>query len=401
MKRTHPVGMAIWLRTLCLLPLLPLLPLLLVASRPGHAQTGREPQAPALSPQEFGKLSRALSEPGGYFDTDNLISNEASYLHVLGPLRERKVTGGAFLGVGPDQGFSYIAQIRPNIALMIDVRRDNLLQHLFFKGLFAAAPNRLAYLCLLFGKPLPDELSSWNQRPIEELVKHLRQTPATAKAFEAATRAVRAPILASGVELSEADLATIRRIHEAFFEGGLDLRFTSHQRAPRSYYPTFEDLLLETDLTGRKGSYLAEEASFQVVKSLQERNRIVPVVGDLAGSHSLQAIARYLREERQVVSAFYTSNVEYYLMRGRRSATTEDPFRQFVRNVAALPRDSRSVLIRSYFHGSWGGPLDQSVSGYFSTQLAIPLERFVEEAEAGTYRGYGALIGSRHHLAPR
>ena len=154
-------------------------------------------------------------------------------------------------------------------------------------------------------------------------------------------------------------------------------------------------------MTGRKGSYLAEEASFQVVKSLQERNRIVPVVGDLAGSHSLQAIARYLREERQVVSAFYTSNVEYYLMRGRRSATTEDPFRQFVRNVAALPRDSRSVLIRSYFHGSWGGPLDQSVSGYFSTQLAIPLERFVEEAEAGTYRGYGALIGSRHHLAPR
>ena len=392
MKRIHSGGKA----APFILPVLLLLAPLLT-----HAQTGRESTPAALSPREFGQLSRSLSEPGGYFDTDNLISNEASYLHVLGPLRERKLTGGAFLGVGPDQGFSYIAQIRPKIALMIDVRRDNLLQHLLFKGLFAAAPNRLAYLCLLFGKPIPDGLPSWNERPIEDLIQYLRRTPASAKAFEAATRAITPPILASGIELSEADLATIRRIHEAFFEGGLDLRFTSHQRAPRSYYPTFEDLLLETDLTGRKGNYLAEEALFQVVKSLQERNRIIPVVGDLAGPHSLQAIGRYLREEGQVVSALYTSNVEYYLMRSRRGGTVEAPFRQFVQNVAALPRDGRSVLIRSYFHGSWGGPLDQSVSGYFSTQLAIPLERFVGEAEAGTYRSYGTLIGSRHHLPPR
>src|ERR1041384_7917433 len=83
-----------------------------------------------LADAEFPRLIQRLSEPGGYFDSDNLISNESSYLHVLGKMRKMNVTGGAFIGVGPDQSFSYIAQTRPRIAFMIDIRRDNLLQHL-------------------------------------------------------------------------------------------------------------------------------------------------------------------------------------------------------------------------------------------------------------------------------
>ena len=78
-----------------------------------------------------------LSERGGYFDTDNLISNEKSYLHVIPALRDGGVTGGAYIGVGPDQNFSYIAQVRPAIAFIVDIRRDNLLLHLLFKALFS------------------------------------------------------------------------------------------------------------------------------------------------------------------------------------------------------------------------------------------------------------------------
>src|SRR5262245_46475623 len=59
----------------------------------------------------FGGLISRLSEPGGFFDSDNLISNETSYLHVLGKLREMGVHGGVYLGVGPDQNFSYITKI--------------------------------------------------------------------------------------------------------------------------------------------------------------------------------------------------------------------------------------------------------------------------------------------------
>src|SRR5215467_2541506 len=71
----------------------------------------------------FAALSARLSEAGGYFDSDNLISNETSYLHVLGKLRELGVSGGVYIGVGPDQNFSYIARIRPKMAIMIDIRR--------------------------------------------------------------------------------------------------------------------------------------------------------------------------------------------------------------------------------------------------------------------------------------
>src|SRR5262249_34786083 len=68
-----------------------------------------------------------LSEAGGDFDTDNLVSNERSYLDVIPALRQAGVSGGAYVGVGPDQNFSYIANVRPEVAFILDVRRDNLL----------------------------------------------------------------------------------------------------------------------------------------------------------------------------------------------------------------------------------------------------------------------------------
>src|SRR5436853_1013764 len=83
------------------------------------------PIAPAKDHKEFAALSSRLSEPGGFFDSDNLISNETSYLHVFGKLTEMKVKGGAYVGVGPDQNFTYIAKIRPTRAIIIDIRRDN------------------------------------------------------------------------------------------------------------------------------------------------------------------------------------------------------------------------------------------------------------------------------------
>jgi hypothetical protein len=66
----------------------------------------------AQSPSPFAAQIASLSEPAGYFDTDNLISNERSYLQVLPDLGRRNVRGGAYIGVGPDQNFTYIAPPR-------------------------------------------------------------------------------------------------------------------------------------------------------------------------------------------------------------------------------------------------------------------------------------------------
>src|SRR5690349_9456597 len=91
---------------------------------------------PALGDTAFAQLIASVSEAPGFFDTDNLISNEDSYLHVVGTLKRLGVTGGAYVGVGPDQNLSYIAAIHPRIAFIVDVRRENMLEHLLFKAIF-------------------------------------------------------------------------------------------------------------------------------------------------------------------------------------------------------------------------------------------------------------------------
>ncbi|HET9513031.1 MAG TPA: hypothetical protein VFO95_03800, partial [Gemmatimonadales bacterium] len=94
------------------------------------------PAAQARQDTEFGRLVARLSEAGGFFDSDNLVSNETSYLHVIPAFKALKVQGGAYLGVGPEQNFSYLAEIRPEIAILIDIRRDNMLLHLLFRAMF-------------------------------------------------------------------------------------------------------------------------------------------------------------------------------------------------------------------------------------------------------------------------
>ena len=112
-------------------------------------------QTPPLAAGSFADEIARLSEPEGAFDTDNLISNERSYLEVVPALLASGASGGAYIGVGPDQNFSYIARIRPSVAYIIDIRRDNLLLHLLFKALFALAPDRVTYLALLTGRSPP------------------------------------------------------------------------------------------------------------------------------------------------------------------------------------------------------------------------------------------------------
>ena len=115
----------------------------------------------------------ALSEPDGYFDTDNLISNERSYLEVLPELERRNVRGGAYIGVGPDQNFSYIAHIRPSVAFILDIRRDNLLLHLLFKALFQAGANARRVSRDALWTTVPTDLDSWRASPVSRLVEYI------------------------------------------------------------------------------------------------------------------------------------------------------------------------------------------------------------------------------------
>ena len=103
-----------------------------------------------LDDAHFEELSLRLSEEPGYFDTDNLISNETSYQHALTAIRPGSGAGRAYLGVGPGQNFTYISYLKPQMAFIVDIRRDNQLFHLYWKELFERSANRAEFLSNLY-----------------------------------------------------------------------------------------------------------------------------------------------------------------------------------------------------------------------------------------------------------
>jgi len=343
------------------------------------------PGQPAAAPS-FAALVERLSEPGGDFGGDNLISNEQSYLHVLPALTRAKVSGGAFIGVGPDQNFSYIAHLRPEIAYLIDIRRDNLLLHLLFKALFAEAPTRVDYLSLLTGRPTPPQPERWADATIDALVDHIDGNLPVPWAEHQKIQARLVEVVQGfGVPLSSADLETIAQSRAQFVRAGLSLVFRARGQPLRPYYPTLRTLLLENDRAGHQLSFLASETAFQFVRSLQARDRIVPVVGDVSGPKAMRAIAADMTARRLRLSAFYISNIEYYLFQ-------DQNFGPYAENVARLPHDARSMMIRSVFPSGSSRSLPQAVPGYYSTSLVQRFETMLADLAAGNYRTYHDLV---------
>jgi hypothetical protein len=152
-------------------------------------------------------------------------------------------------------------------------------------------------------------------------------------------------------------------------------------------YPSLADLIMATDREGRRTSYLADEDAFQLVRGMEVRDRIIPVVGNVAGDKAVKAIGAYAAEHHLTVSALYVSNVEQYLM------TREGGFPEFARNVGALPHDPTSVIIWSYF-GRFGRshPLYVPASGGVSTSMVETIDSFLARYGAGEIRSYADLV---------
>jgi len=339
------------------------------------------------SDSSFSALVARLSETGGYFDSDNIISNESSYLQVASQFAKVGTHGGVYIGVGPDQSFSYIALVRPSIAFMLDIRRDNLLEHLLFKSIFAQSRNRLEYLCRLFGKPIPADIDLWNNRSASLIIGYLQQTPTDSASVQAYRRASNDRITAFRVALDARDRTTIDRYRAEFVADGLETRYSSLGRNNRMDYPTFGQLMLAADRAGKAIGYLAEEDAFQFVRSMQLRDRIVPVVGNVAGDKAVKAIGAYARDHGLKVSAFYLSNVEQYLI------TRDGGFDEYAANVKTLPHDSTSVIVRSYF-GRFGvaHPLFTPGRGSISTSMIERFDSFLKRFQAGEIRTYPDLV---------
>src|SRR5215813_4457961 len=125
---------------------------------PGRAAAASVPAE--LSNQEFWSLSKDSSEEDGFFRSDNLLSNESSFQYVIPELLKTVKQGRVYLGVGPEQNFTYIAALKPAMAIIIDIRHGNLDVHLMYKALFELSKDRSEFVSRLFSRKRPSGLST-------------------------------------------------------------------------------------------------------------------------------------------------------------------------------------------------------------------------------------------------
>ena len=346
-------------------------------------QRGTAPLPARLTDQEFWRLSADLSEPNGFFRSENLVSNEHTFQYVVPSLKRSVRPGGVYLGVAPDQNFTYIIAVRPRMAFIVDIRRGNLLEHLMYKALIELSADRAEFLSKLFSKPRPPNLGP--RSTVTELFTAFDRVETNKEYYAENLTAVEHQLITKhGFAMSAADIEQLEKIYWAFFWEGPGLRYST---APsglggRGYggnFPTYEELMLQTDWDGENHGYLANEDNFRLLKSLQERNLIIPVVGNFAGPKALRAVGRYIRERGGTVAAFYVSNVEQYLFQ-------DNLFDHFARNVATLPLDDASTFIRSVSSRfGYMGPFQ------WTDGRASALDRirpFVRDFESGRIRSY-------------
>ena len=326
------------------------------------------------APPRYRELVEQLSEEGGYFDTDNLISNETAYVQVVEDLES---TGGVYIGVGPEQNFHYIGRLRPSWAFIVDVRRDNMLHHLLLNALLAKAETPADYLCWLFSRScdIPSKFEDFDAlvaavdvaRRDEDLYRrHLKVV------FDHVEHRLE-------FSLSDDDRRAIELIYRAYFEEQLGLRFRSHGRRPMPHHPTYRRLLRAEGSDGTLGHFLSRPDDYAFVRELAESGRLVPVIGDFAGEHALRRIGRFVEEQGETVTAFYVSNVEFYLIRS-------GVFPAYVENVRALPLADSAQFIRAYF--SYGYPHPEAIPGHRSTLVRQKIERFLELYDHGAFLNY-------------
>jgi hypothetical protein len=341
-------------------------------------------QADGLSAAEFSRLSRELSEEGGFFRSDNFTSNETSYLHVVDKLRQLGASGGAYIGVGPEQNFTYISKVRPRIAFIVDIRRQAIIQHLMYKAVFHLSPNRIQFLSRLLSRPLPKDNVPAPNAPVNELLNFFNKASGDPKIYADNLAMIRKVIQEDfQFPLTETDLEKLEYVYNSFYEEGLDIAFRI-DNSRGGYFPTLKDLIAQTDQSGKLGNFLASSEDYDFVRGLHRKNLIIPVVGDFAGKKALAAVGDYLRKTGFTVSAFYTSNVEQFLF-------DSGSFSTFANNVRRLPINDRSLFIRAV-SGRVSHPAQ--MPPHRLTTLLQQMSVFLREFDEGRYQTYKELTMS-------
>ena len=349
-------------------PLLLVATLVLAGAAPTRTATLRVPAR--LADSTFWRLMQEYSEPGGTFRSENFVSNETSLQWVIPALTRRIGPGGVYLGVAPDQNFTYITALRPSIAFIVDIRHQNAMQHLMYKALIETSATRAEFLAKLFARAPLTGVDTGSTAV--QLFEALANQPADSARYRANLKLITDRLTrVHRFALSDSEHVSLGCVYGAFFTEGPELtyNYASECRNPGPYgygitgrmppaniggrmgfrMPTYQGMMTETDSAGINWSYLGSESRFRALKDMQERNLIVPLTGNFAGEKALRSVGRWAAEHGAPVTTFYVSNVEQYLFQ------QGDEANRFYTNVATLPIDSTSTFIRSFSGGRFIG----------------------------------------------
>ena len=380
-----------------------------------------EAQVPArLADTTFWRMMNEFSEPWGTFRSENFVSNETSLQWVIPELTRRIAPGGVYLGVAPDQNFTYMAAVRPSIAFIVDIRHQNAIEHLMYKALFETSNTRAEFLARLFSRaPLQgvDTASTAAQ-----LFDALAKQPSDSVRYRDNLRAILARLTdVHRFALSDSERVSLNCVYSAFFSQGPELsyNYASECRNPGPFgygyggpgpmgpgpgggmgrfgfrMPSYQGMITETDSAGTNWSYLGSEARFRALKAMQERNLIVPITGNFAGPRALRAVGDWVRARNAKVTTFYVSNVEQYLFQ------QGDEAQRFYENVGTLPIDSTSTFVRSFAGGRFLSAdtllmlRPQSPNGR-SLQLTSSIAETLRAHREGRLVSWSAVIGVSH-----
>lgn len=349
----------------------------------------------------YWKLIDSYSEPTGQFPSENFTSNENGFQKILPALQAAAKPGGVYLGVGPEQNFTYIAAVKPKIVFIIDIRRQNLIQHLYYKAAFEMTGNRADFLSLIFSRKRPANLT--DTMTIDQLLNAYSDVPADNMLRDKNLKAIDDLLVKTHkFGLSEEDRSTLDHVSTVFSYYGPELNYNSQDpltnngrgnRGGNFNGANFTTVMEATDPQGVERGFLASEENFKILKELEGKNLLIPVVGDFGGPKALRAVGQFLKDHGATVSAYYTSNVEQYLFNqgsGRGGRVVNGGATNFYENVGTLPLTASSVFIRSGVpNGNGGG--GGGASGMNNSQVA-PIQATVNAYKADKINGYNDIF---------
>ena len=303
-----------------------------------------------ISPKLYSALIKDMSEPDGYYQYDNWITNERGYLNIINPLLKNNVKGGAYIGVGPNQNFTFIETIKPEIAFIVDIRQQMTMQHLAYKAMFELAETREEFLSLLLSKSIPGDRKLDKNPDVNDIVDLFykinsdlnMQKNTTLKIIELLDKKY-------GFELSQKDKKYIRRMMKIFCLANLNITWNTNENnyLKKNKHVSLAEMLKGTDKSGAQLNIFNSKEKYDYIRKMHLENKIIPITGDFAGDKAFNKISEFLLEKEMTVSALYASSVEWWLFK-------ENKFIPWAKNLAKVPITSSSVIIRQIFEGTNG-----------------------------------------------